>query len=98
VVFDKLDRTQRVKDAQAEATKEIKTYHLRKEEEFKDFEAQVAPLPKPQLAGFAFEGVACVWGNWWLRVAFWVEYSGGTGGAEGCRWEDGGDSADGGEC
>jgi hypothetical protein len=36
-----LDRTQKVKDAQSEAAKEIKHYRLKKEKEFKEFEAQV---------------------------------------------------------
>jgi V-type H+-transporting ATPase subunit G len=35
------DRTKRVKDAKAEAQKEIEEYRRQKEEEFKKFEAEV---------------------------------------------------------
>ena len=38
-----LDRTKRVKDARAEAQKEIDEYKKRKEDEFRKFEAEVGP-------------------------------------------------------
>lgn len=36
-----LDRTKRVKDAKAEAQKEIEEYRQQKEEEFKKYESEV---------------------------------------------------------
>ena len=39
-----LDRTKRVKDAKAEAQKEIEEYRKKKEEEFKKFESEVGQL------------------------------------------------------
>ena len=38
-----LDRTQRVKDARAEAAKEVDAYKTQKEKEFKQFELEVRP-------------------------------------------------------
>lgn len=39
------DRTKRVKDAKAEAQKEIDEYRQKKEEEYKKFESEVCHIP-----------------------------------------------------
>ena len=39
-----LDRTQRLKDAQSEATKEIEAYKAQKDQEFKAYEASVRTI------------------------------------------------------
>lgn len=41
---DGVDRTQRLKDAHSEATKEINAYKAQKEQEFKGYEASVRTI------------------------------------------------------
>lgn len=44
-IFSITDRTKRIKEAKAEAQKEIEEYRGQKEEEYKKFEAEVSRRP-----------------------------------------------------
>ena len=58
---NRADRTKRVKDAKAEAQKEIEEYRKKKQEEYKQFESEVSPAPLNRLYMLLTLGPAIEW-------------------------------------
>lgn len=90
-----IDRTKRIRDAKAEAQKEIEEYRSQKEEEYKKFEAEVRSIPGRNIVSVSVVLTDMIWhysALQWIQEGGRRCQQGGRGEAEGDpgRWQGAG--------